>query len=272
MKIFGICLIKNEADIIEYIMKKHSEWADKLFIYDNGSTDNTWEIVLELAKHNPKIVPFKKEAKPYQDGLRSEVFNHYKHLASDGDWWCVKCDSDEVYIDDPREVLSKISKFHHVVASMHFEYRLTFEDVDELTFDKSIEEQINQLKYYHKQQNCEFRFVKHRKRLVWPDGEEAGHPRNRGIMDAVRIRLKHYQYRSPTQIQDRILIRKIATESGYKFFKRDDVDQWEEKLVSRTQCIFDDGSFKTGHIRDKNKTPLVRLILLYILHGLKILP
>lgn len=149
MKIFGICLIKNEADIIEYSLNEHSSWADYIFVYDNGSTDNTWQIVKDLSKTNSKIIPFKSEAKPFRDGLRAEVFNAYQHLANPGDWWCIRCDSDEFYVDDPRTFLPNVKKYHHVVTSLHFEFRLTIEDVEEFTFNKNVPDLIRQIKYYH---------------------------------------------------------------------------------------------------------------------------
>ena len=90
MKIFGICLVKNEEDIIEHCLTEAAKWADKIFVYDNGSEDQTWEIVQDIAKANDKIVPYKKEALPFRDHLRAKVFNAYKHLAKDGDWWCFR--------------------------------------------------------------------------------------------------------------------------------------------------------------------------------------
>ncbi|MBX2926531.1 MAG: glycosyltransferase family 2 protein [Saprospiraceae bacterium] len=272
MKIFGICLVKNESDIIAYSLLESLKWADKIFVYDNGSTDNTWDIVKELAKHNDAIIPFKSEAKPFRDGLRAEVFNAYRHLAKPGDWWCVRCDTDEFYVDNPKEFLPQISRLHHVVASMHFEYRLTIEDVTELTFDKPVEELIAQLRYYHYKQNCEIRFVKHRKRLKWPEGQGFGYPKHKGILAPQRVKVQHFQYRSPDQIQNRIEVRKMATEQGYQFFKRDVVSSWEEKLVPRNECILDDGTFKTGFVRDRNKVSFIKRSLLHILHGLGIFP
>ena len=57
MKIYAISLIKNEADIIEKNLIEASKWCDKIFVYDNGSTDGTWEIVKSLSSN--KIIPFK---------------------------------------------------------------------------------------------------------------------------------------------------------------------------------------------------------------------
>jgi hypothetical protein len=271
MKIFGICLIKNEADIIEYSLNEHSKWADYIFVYDNGSTDNTWQIVNDLAKVNSKIVPFKSEVKPFRDGLRADVFNAYRNLASPGDWWCIRCDSDEFYVDNPRLFLSKIKGYHHVVTSLHYEYRLTYEDTEEFTFDKSVSELIKQIKYYHPKQTSEIRFIKHRLGLEWPESNY-GFPKHRGIISPFKIRLKHFQYRSPEQIERRIEVRRQATRDGYKFFERDNVSSWKDKLVYRKDMIKDDKSFKIGYIQDYNKIKWWKLVLLHVLHGIKIYP
>lgn len=58
MKIFAIMLVKNEADIVGYVLKEAEKWADKIFIIDNGSTDGTWEIIQSM--RNEIITPWKQ--------------------------------------------------------------------------------------------------------------------------------------------------------------------------------------------------------------------
>lgn len=50
-------LVKNEADIVGYVLKEAEKWADKIFIIDNGSTDGTWEIIKSMK--NEIITPWK---------------------------------------------------------------------------------------------------------------------------------------------------------------------------------------------------------------------
>lgn len=271
MKIFGICLVKNEADIIGYTLQKHCEWADKVFVYDNGSTDDTWDIINKLAKNNTKIVPFKQEAKPFRDSLRAEVFNEYKHLASDGDWWCVRCDSDEFYIDSPKTFLKTISKFQHVVSSIHYEYRLTMEDAETLQFNKPIGQIIDQLKYYHAKQTSEIRFIKHRTRLEWPE-TNFGYPKHKGILSPKKIRIKHFQYRTPEQIEKRILVRKQASAEGCKFFERDVVESWKDKLVPQSDTLKESEEMPIVYLRDLNHTPFLKKVVLHVLHFIKVFP
>ena len=100
MKIFAIMLVKNEVDIVGYVLKEAEKWADKIFILDNGSTDGTWELIQSMK--NDVITPCKQYFGDSHNGLRADVYNEFKHLSKPGDWWCYKCDADEVYAEDPR--------------------------------------------------------------------------------------------------------------------------------------------------------------------------
>lgn len=132
MKIFGILLVKNETDIIQASIEDASRWADRIFILDNGSTDGTWDIVKNL--ESDIVRPWKQDFRPYSNGLRAEVFNQFRHEAQTGDWWCYKLDSDEFYVDNPREFLANVPKRFHVVAKKSVAYRITPEDLDEHQF------------------------------------------------------------------------------------------------------------------------------------------
>ena len=85
MKIHGLCLIKNEADIVEYSLRENARWCDFIHVYDNGSADGTMERLNDLAKRCPQIIPFGTCTKPFSDGLRADVFNHFKSQAAPGD-------------------------------------------------------------------------------------------------------------------------------------------------------------------------------------------
>ncbi len=110
MKIHGICLAKNEADLLEHSLRDKLAWCDFMYVYDNGSTDETWKIAQACAARDPeRILLFGSNAKPFNDGLRSEVFNHYRQNAQPGDWWC-RADVDEFYAVDPRAFLAAVPK------------------------------------------------------------------------------------------------------------------------------------------------------------------
>lgn len=273
MRIFGICLVKDEEDIIEYCLEEATKWAHKVFVYDNGSEDDTWEIVKDMAKTNPGVIPYKKEALPFRDNLRARVFNEYRHYASNGDWWCFRLDSDEFYIDDPREFLSKVPKRYHLVAKASYDYRLTYEDVEEFDFTNKCPHDAVQLKFYNPLLYSEKRFFKHRNRLVWDN--EASFPTHVGILSPELIKQKHLQYRSPDQIQARLDKKKIATQSGYQYFKKHDSEEdWREVLISRKELIKEDGTWRSEGLKypDLYKQTWKRALYEKVMHGLKIFP
>jgi glycosyltransferase involved in cell wall biosynthesis len=241
MKIFAICMVKNDGDIIEYNLTESSKWADKIFIYDNGSTDNSWEIIQELSKNNDRIIPYKKENIMFRPHLRAEVFNHYRHLANEGDWWCLSLDTDEFYIDNPKEFLPKVPKFYQAVISESYEYKLTWEDIEELEFTNHSPHDAQQLSYYSPKTYAELRFFRHRNRLKWNPDEYP--PKRAGIIYPLGIRLKHLQYRSPDQIQKRLDLRRKVMESGYKQWKHDDFKLWSEKVEYRKDLIKESPDF-----------------------------
>jgi hypothetical protein len=273
MKIFGICLVKNEVDIIEYCLTESSKWAHKIFVYDNGSDDNTWELVCELAKTNPTIVPYKKEALPFRDELRVKVFNEYRHLVEEGDWWCFRLDCDEFYIDDPREFLKHVPSRYHVVAKASYDYRLTFEDVEEFQFEDHSPHDAEQLMYYNPLLYTEKRFFKHRKALIWPETD--AFPLHMGILYPEFIRQKHIQYRSPNQIKARLEKKREATKSGYTFFKKHDFqDDWKELLDHRENLIRESSDWKFDGYKypDLFKKSAKRMIFERLMHALRIYP
>jgi hypothetical protein len=253
MKIYALCLVKNEDDVIRQSLLAASKWADKVFVYDNGSTDKTWDIVNELAKTNESIVAWRQDTKHYKNNLFGDIFNGVRDLANDGDWFCYQFPADEFYYDDPREFLSKVPKGYHVVKSQSIDYHLTFEDVEEFDFSNDQEFDREKVKYYDPLTYTEKRFFKYRKGMEWPAGN--GHPKHIGIIYPKKIRVQHYQHRSPRQIQLRLDTRRQLVEDGYKFFKHAAQADWKEKLHHRSDLRKDnnDGKWQIDGIRYDNK-------------------
>jgi len=135
-RILGMCVVKNEADIIEECLLSAQKWCDRIFILDNGSNDGTWEIVQKM--RNECIVPWKQDARPFRDPLRGLLFNAFHDEVRPNDWWC-RLDADEFYIDEPRKFLSGISRFHRVVWGLAIEYYLTQEDVERIDFSEPLQ-------------------------------------------------------------------------------------------------------------------------------------
>ncbi len=240
MKIHGICMVKDEADIIEQTLKAAMPWCDFIYVLDNGSTDGSWEKVLELSKYYKQIIPYKQDNRTYHEGMRSEVFHHYLSNTAEGDWWC-KLDADEIYIDDPRIFLAKIPQQYQAVWGASFQYYFTDKDLELFNQGASLyadDVPIEQKCRYYLNNWSEARFFRYDKKLVWD--KNYGWPYF-GAIYPVRICLKHYQYRSPQQIQKRIdirreLARKVKDKSDFTFTQETEAG-WGVRGVNLSQSF-----------------------------------
>lgn len=92
MKVFGISMVRNEADIIETNVRYHlSLGLDRLLIVDNGSTDGTDRVLERLARD--RRVQWTRDSGPYN---QSETLTQLAREAfKEGANWIVPFDGDE---------------------------------------------------------------------------------------------------------------------------------------------------------------------------------
>ena len=132
MKIHAILTTNNEADILEDCIRSALQWADKIYVFDTGSTDNTIDVIKGLRSDKQigsRVVHYKSEYRPFNWAKSlNEVFQTYFDQSSIGDWWCTLC-TDEIYRDDPLEIISKIPKGFDCVWSIMINYYFTERDL-----------------------------------------------------------------------------------------------------------------------------------------------
>ncbi len=239
MKIHCIALTKNEEDIVGHCLREAARWADHIYVYDGASSDATWDIVRSL--ESSKIVAWKQDGKVFSEGLRAEVFNEFRHLSREGDWW-LQLNVDEFYLGNYlRETLIQIPDGHDFVWGIPIEYYLTWKDLQTLDFTLPVEQLLPKLRWYRIDWS-EPRCFRHRQRLVWkPEWSWPLHP---GVVAMQRIMFKHYPLRSPKQIQARLDTRIDNRQRGFPGWAHAAQASWREKIVDASTCKFDDGS---GH-------------------------
>lgn len=252
MRIFSIVVTKNEADVIQANLLDALRWSESIFVMDNGSTDGTWEIVQDLAASHPPVVAWKQWDTPFLNGLRGHVYNAFRHRARAGDWWCMRLDSDEFCIGDPREVLAHIPLHHHVVCKDSIEYRLTREDVAEHQFSGRFDLDRDKIRHYLPLTWREVRFFRHRDRLTWD--EDQPFPTHVGIVANEVIPMRHYKFRSPEQMAYRVQARtRVVKEAASQFGNaHPGLPRWGRLsanelndlgvLHERKDLLFDDGT------------------------------
>lgn len=268
MKIYAISLVKNEEDIIAQNLLHASKWCDKIYVLDNGSTDDTWKIVNEISSN--KIIPYKSENVPYRDSLRQEVFEYFRGELVDGDWVCFKLDADEFYIDDPRIFLGELRNSVSLVFGANIEFQFTDENLKyrDAIFD------FSQFDYF-KIPTCEQRFIKYRSQLKWRENDSI--PLHPGVPSTKLIKFAHYQFRNPLQIQKRLDARLDAVKSGHDAYWSQDLNKkWEDKIIDKNLL------FKKSEIKDldilikqsgvKIHEGWLKIFVKRVLHFLKIWP
>lgn len=247
MRIFAIMLVKDEADIVKSVITDAVNWADRIFILDNASTDGTWEVCKQLEEvYKGQVVAWKQETLPYHNGLRANVYNHFRSEAEAGDWWCFKLDADEFYVENPKEVLKTVPERYGLAAKKSLDYFITSEDIKEYSYSGDFERDKQFIRYIRKGCWSEPRFFRERRGIKWHCNPEEHYPPYIGCLSPKKILVRHYQYRSPAQMQKRLDVRNnAAVKEGGKSFRHVKEKDWHELLKSREELILDDGKIET---------------------------
>lgn len=254
MRILAMVVVKNEVDIIDEYLQTTVNWADKVFILDNGSTDGTWERL--QAYNGDKVVVWKRDERPFSNSLRGELFRKFRKEANEGDWWCVRADVDEFYLEDPREFLMRVPRIYNQVDKKSVEYCLTIEDFEENNFVGNFLIDKDKIKYIKPYLWCERRFVREHKGLSWPEGSPE--PSIKGLTYPKNILCAHYQSRSPQQLKKRVEERqKARSKSPEKVFAHVPSEDWKDALWNREQAMLDCGMKTWSSLPLKNKRSII---------------
>lgn len=230
-RVFGLTLVKNEADILPQMLANASRFCHRIYVFDLGSTDDSFEI----AKGHDKdgiVVAWKKEKVAYHNGRRARIFNNFKGEARPGDWW-LRLDADEFYDEDPRPLLVASAKRHeYVVCSKHVQFYYTDKDYElwragrETLADRV--RPIGERRRYYRVNSTEPRFFMHRDSLEWD--ERFPWPHRLGLYAKERIFVRHYQFRDPVQMEQRIQDRLAAKREGCGSFSHVQEEDWQRYI------------------------------------------
>jgi glycosyltransferase involved in cell wall biosynthesis len=89
MKLNAICIIKNEADIILETLDIDLRFCDTIYVFDNGSTDGSWEMILGKAQDDERIIIAAHTDEIDRNQFRNRVYNMFHHRYSASDWWYI---------------------------------------------------------------------------------------------------------------------------------------------------------------------------------------
>lgn len=257
-RIHAICLVKNEGDVIAQILQFASRFCHKIYVFDTGSTDNSWEEVQRVA--SDVIIPFRHENVPKFDfGLRGQVFNAVRNTFEIGDWLFV-LDADEILAEAPHKAI-RIAEAEGAQQINTLQYNFHFTELDCQQYQAGLDSRdrpISERRHYYCFTNIEQRLFRIEADTTWPEHIDADNPM--GYLRpqttkklkkcSYRIPNCHYQYRDPEQIQLRLETRREArkvNQNNFIHYQSVDTDlNWERYIYPSQQLHFynNDGQFK----------------------------
>lgn len=221
MKLYAICLVKNEDDVIGQTLTHAARCCDGIFVIDNGSTDRTWDIVQELSVRDSRIVTFARTLEPYDDALRWPPYEEYHGRLSNDDWWLI-LDGDEFLAEDPRPVIAQAEREGASVINA-WQIQFYYTDRDHaawLAGQDSRDRPIVERRRYYRIDWQEPRLFRNRVKGDWEQSylrrklpppaharHASGGPARIGRIARRRILNRHFQYRDPEQMEKRLRLR-----------------------------------------------------------------
>ena len=112
-KLIGICRAKNEADFIEYFVRHNAEILDELYIVDDQSSDNTAEIVENLANENLvtellHINDRRARICNLQGEVMTQLMNYVAGKQLHEDWFLWPLDADEIILGKRKYITQEL--------------------------------------------------------------------------------------------------------------------------------------------------------------------
>lgn len=126
MSLTAHCLVKNEEKFVGFAIKSVVDFADKIIVFDTGSTDQTVEVIKNLVKEYPEKIIFEEKGpcdKLRHTQLRQEMLDRTRT-----DWFMI-LDGDEIWTKRAMEEAVKIMQKNNLIGCILNPYYLCAGDI-----------------------------------------------------------------------------------------------------------------------------------------------
>lgn len=237
MRLHLIGVIQNEADIVAQTLPRALEMADYVYVRDIGSTDGTLEILRDAEARYKNLTVYSEHAPVYTDALRQTVYQKFSERSKVGDFWG-RYDSDEIFLEDPHEVFRKLKRTEDVVWGSFFNFYMTEDDVARYERDPSLyadDTPIEGRVRHYINNWSEPRFVRDHGGLIWREGRDW--PSLLNHCTRYRVKIAHYSFRSPKQIDARLASRWKLSANGGTVYSHDIVGDFRSRVLDSSRYL-----------------------------------
>lgn len=215
MRLHAFLLVRDEGDIIAQTLAHLAGCFDSVHVLDTGSTDQTWSIVRDFSQREPRITAHARWEVSGNVGLRAYMFERVRDSIDPGDW-IARVDADEFYHIPPRAFLAQYVAPHESrVFAQHYEFVVTrsqFEQWERIERETGAAPQspddIQSARARYIRDDAmwfEYRLFRFRRGMRWHHSQ--GNPFNPGLTARLRIPIRHYRWRSLSQMRTRLALR-----------------------------------------------------------------
>ena len=213
MKLNAICIIKNEADIVIETIDRALKFCDNIYVFDNGSTDGSYELLMDKAKLEARVKIVAHTDEIYRNQFRNRVYNMLHHQFEAEDWWYI-LDADEMLVEDPRPMLAKAASKHKNQMRV-WQAQFYFTDNDLKVYEhEDHSSPVSERRRHYRINWREPRFFKNDPTQNWPEELSGKVPPFCQNLYRPSPICRHYAERTPEQIKMR---RKIRISNPYSF-------------------------------------------------------
>ncbi len=227
MKLNAICIIKNEADIILETLDNALKFCDAIYVFDNGSTDGSWELISQKAAIDPRVIIAGHTDEMYRNQFRNRVYNMFHKEFSPSDWWYI-LDADEMLCEDPKPMLVKAMQRDKTQMRV-WQAQFYFTDNDLAVYDQEDKtHHVSERRRYYRINWREPRFFRNSPTQSWAEDISGKVPPFCQNLYRPSPICRHYAERTPEQIKMR---REIRLANPYSFLhvkNKSDMD-WLKK-------------------------------------------
>lgn len=236
MKIIGMMTVRNEEDIVEECLDRANEYHDLIYVVDCGSDDQTVKIIKSVVARLPQVKFLGEIGPRHSRQVKRHIWSKFRDQFGLDTWWSV-VDADEFLDEDPRPFveLAEAELADHIFSKSANFYLTDLELnkwlVSQETFadrERVIEERLT----YYRMHTSQVRIFRNLPWLRW--NEDTHLPSFLAKPAQGRPVYRHYQYRDPVQIQNRIRTRREWLKDSAVLIDNPhwDKEEWRQAIAS----------------------------------------